>query len=446
MLYWSIVILPCLLLLLRWDLTWASIQSLAYSLYLAPIQPAVIATITIGEAVDCWVALLVLVSVPAIMTGWQLREPGQIEVNTSALAESWRRFRTNQLARISLTVIVLLISLSLCAPFLTIQHPNHQQDITVTRLAYPLESHEYITVIDTVVTQEKVIRDFNTQLLTLIRNLGQELARAPRGRIYFDSLEYKGTQLICRQGPLNTVIELEQVLMRNGEPLVASTIFFLGSDQLGRDVLSRLLYGGRVSFFISLLAVLIAVSVGTFVGMVAGYFGGWTDGVLMRIVDVLLAFPSVFLVLILVALFGNSTLLLISVFGLTGWMSTARLVRAEVLSLREREFVQAARLLGMSAFRIIRKHLLPNSLAPVIVTATLKIGSIILIEAALSFLGLGIQPPTPSWGNMITEGKDSLLSAWWLSVCPGTMITVAVMAFNLIGDGLRDALDVRLPK
>ena len=136
---------------------------------------------------------------------------------------------------------------------------------------------------------------------------------------------------------------------------------------------------------------------------------------------------------------------MIAVFGLTGWMSTARLVRGEVLSLREMEFIQSAKVLGLSHTRIIWRHLLPNALAPIIVTATLKIGSIILIEAALSFLGLGVQPPTASWGNMITDGKDSLLSAWWLSVCPGTMITIAVMGFNLIGDGLRDALDVRQP-
>ena len=218
----------------------------------------------------------------------------------------------------------------------------------------------------------------------------------------------------------------------------------LGTDQYARDVLSRLLYGARISLTIGFVAVSISVTVGTVLGAIAGFFGGVVDSVIMRFVDMVISFPRLILLITIIAIFEPSIFLVIAVLGLTLWPSTARIVRGEVLVLREREFIQAAQALGYPKRRIIMRHLIPNALAPVIVAATLGIGNTIVLEAGLSFLSLGVQPPTPSWGTMVADGRSDLLNAWWLSTFPGLAIVFTVLAFNLVGDGLRDALDPRL--
>jgi peptide/nickel transport system permease protein len=227
--------------------------------------------------------------------------------------------------------------------------------------------------------------------------------------------------------------------------LPPSSAHWLGTDKFGRDILSRVLYGARISLSIGFVAVGISMTLGTLIGAVAGYFGGWVDSVLMRFTDMMLAFPRLVLLIVVIAVFESPSIwLVVVVLGLTGWMGTSRIVRGEVLSLREREFVQAARALGMGDLRIILRHVVPNTMAPVIVSATLGIGLTILTEASLSFLGLGVQPPTPSWGNMVADGRDALTEAWWIATFPGLAIVLTVVAFNLLGDGLRDALDPRL--
>ena len=218
----------------------------------------------------------------------------------------------------------------------------------------------------------------------------------------------------------------------------------LGTDHFARDVLSRILYEARISLSIGFVAVGISVTIGTLIGAVAGFFGRWVDTILMRLVDMVISFPQLVLLITIIALFQPSIFLIIAVLGLTQWTGTTRLVRGEVLSLREREFIQAANALGFSRVRIILFHLIPNVLGPVIVAATLGIGNTIVLEASLSFLGLGVQPPTPSWGSMVNDGRGLLLQAWWLSTFPGLAIVVTVLCFNLVGDGLRDALDPRL--
>ena len=226
--------------------------------------------------------------------------------------------------------------------------------------------------------------------------------------------------------------------------LAPSFHHWMGTDQFGRDVFSRLIYGSRVSLAVGLVAVSIFVSIGTLVGSVAGYYGGWVDGLLMRFVDIMLSVPTFFLILMVIAFVGPNIINVMIIIGLTSWTELARLVRGEILSLKEREFIQAARLIGASDSRIILKHLLPNAMGPILVVATLGIGGAILLESSLSFLGLGVQPPTASWGNMLLEGKEHLTDAWWLVVFPGFSIFLTVMGFNLLGEGLRDLLDPRL--
>ena len=222
-----------------------------------------------------------------------------------------------------------------------------------------------------------------------------------------------------------------------------SHTFLLGSDAQGRDELSRLLYGARLSLAVGFISQSIALTIGVTLGLLAGFYGRWMDSVIMRVADVTLAFPSLLLLIAIAAAVKPSLPVVFVVIGLVGWAGMARLVRGQVLLARGLEYVQAARALGASDVRIIARHLLPNVIAPVIVAATLGIGGAIMAEAALSFIGLGAQPPTPSWGAMVAEGRDLLRVAPWVSIAPGIAIGVAVLGLNLLGDGLRDALDVR---
>jgi peptide/nickel transport system permease protein len=223
-----------------------------------------------------------------------------------------------------------------------------------------------------------------------------------------------------------------------------SAAHLFGTDDLGRDVFTRMLYGAGISLKVGFVAVGIAVVIGTLLGAVSGYYGGLVDIVIMRLVDIMLCFPSFFLILAVIAFMEPSIFNIMAVIGFTSWMGITRLVRAEFLSLKERDFVLAVKAMGASAPRIIFGHILPNALAPVLVSATLGVASAVLTESALSFLGIGVQPPTPSWGNMLTQGQSVLGIAWWLSFFPGMAILVTVLGYNLLGEGIRDAVDPRL--
>lgn len=231
-----------------------------------------------------------------------------------------------------------------------------------------------------------------------------------------------------------------------------SSQFLLGTDELGRDVLVRLAYGGRVSLFVAIVASISSLIIGAIIGGISGFFGGWLDNFLMRLVDVLLSIPTFPLLMILAMYFGGSLWNIILIFAILGWMGESRLIRGYFLSLKETEFVEAAFAIGASSRRIIFRHIMPNTLAVLLVSVTLSVGGVILFEAALSYLGLGIQPPTPSWGNMLQRSMEYILGAptkgggppWWLTFYPGLMIFLTALSVNFLGDGLRDALDPRM--
>lgn len=244
--------------------------------------------------------------------------------------------------------------------------------------------------------------------------------------------------LATRIAPFDPDAQLYE--MRLAQP---GSAYLLGGDSLGRDVLSRLIYAGRVSLLVALPSTAIALVAGVGIGSAAGFYGGWVDRALMRVTDIVLVFPTFFLLILAVATFGRSLALLILVIGLTAWPTNARVVRGQVLNLRSRDYVSAARAAGAGDRWIIWRHLVPQLIPIIVVSATIRVANNILVESGLSFLGLGVAPPTPTWGNMVAEGADSMRQAWWTVIFPGGMILLVVLAFNLAGEGLRDLLDPR---
>lgn len=263
----------------------------------------------------------------------------------------------------------------------------------------------------------------------------------PSGRA--GMLVFAGLALVSLVGPalLPNPAEMPDVVAGATAP---SLTHLFGTDQLNRDILSRVVNGGRISLTVAVLAMALSLSLGALVGLIAGYAGGWVDAVLMRIVDAALAIPRLFVILLLLVVWERIPLAaLVLVLGTTGWFATSRLVRGEVLRLRGEAFVLAARGLGAGPGRIIARHLLPNAAGPLLVAATLGVGDVILLEAGLSFLGLGIQPPTPSWGGMVLDARPLMVTAPWTAIFPGAAIVLTVLAVNLIGDGLQAAVDPR---
>lgn len=321
-------------------------------------------------------------------------------------------FRGRPLLAWGAGLVAALTLVSLLAPLLAPYDPFEQLDPAVSKYQPPGASFAAVRLADGG------------------WRLAERVERTPEGLV------------LHRLGRTETLLAPE-VSNLTADGVAHRRVFRLGSDKFGRDLLSRMLYGARVSLGIGLLAVAVALTLGVAVGSAAAVGGPVVDSLLMRGVDALLSFPWLFLMILIVALFRPGTLAMVLILGVTSWMGISRLTRAEVRGLRNREFAVAARAIGQRPLRILTRHLLPNALTPVLVQSTLLIGSLILVESSLSFLGMGVQPPTPSWGGMISEGREALGYAWWASTFPGAALAVTVIAFNLLGDGLRDALDPR---
>jgi peptide/nickel transport system permease protein len=383
------------------------------------------------------VALLLLLLLPAVLVRLadgslrHLVEPPPREgLGTWALA--WRQLRRNPRATWGLTLLALFYLAAGLAPVLTPFDPNVPGNggVLVHKLRAPgtqvllvgspdlgETACDKLTVYGDVAVLDR--REERAQEVALLEDLGVP----PRG--------WSRRADTVREATVNDVTF----------PYRTET-YLLGTDSQGRDLLSRLLFGSQISLFIGFVAMFVAVTLGIFFGSVAGYFGGWIDNLIMRLVDILLAFPRLLLLLLIVSVYPDAGIfVVIAILGATGWMGISRLVRAEFLRIKELDYAHAARSFGFSQGRIMFRHLLPNSVAPIIVNATLLIGNTILVEAALSFLGFGVQPPEASWGNIISDGQAHLRDAWWISTIPGLLIVFAVVCFNLVGDALRDALD-----
>jgi peptide/nickel transport system permease protein len=448
------------LLIARSDLLVISIRSMGAGLTLLALSFTDFSQIFTPETLEFWIAALYLLLVPIALLFFSVRGYRQTlaerETSRSGEASLWQigmmSFRRNSISVAASMVIFVLYSVAFLAPLLSPFSPYDQQDFLVTAYQPPLTRLDALVLRQhrPVIIPMRPGDDLTSRAANSLILDSQKLRS--RNQVYslkfVNSYRIEGDLVIYRQGMREKSIslsDLRNLSVTTGKPAsIVKKTFLLGTDQYGRDIFSRLIYGSRISLSIGFLVVLISVSLGTVIGISSGYFGGWVDGILMRIVDVLIAFPALFLILIIIATFGNSIYLIVITLSFTGWMGVARIVRGQVLSLKEQEFILAAKSLGLSSPRIIFRHLMPNTLTPVIVAATLRIGSIILTEAGLSFLGLGVQPPTPSWGNIINEGRDSLLNQWWISTFPGIAILSTVVCFNLIGDGIRDALDPRM--
>ncbi|NTU53558.1 MAG: ABC transporter permease [Chlorobiaceae bacterium] len=454
------------LLALSFDLFVLSVRSLLTGLALLTLSSVNFRQIFTPELLEFWIAALTIIIVPLLLLVFSTRSLRRTLLEQKETAEAgalslWQlgmiSFKRNGISLAASMVIFILYSVAFLAPFLAPFSPFDQQDFLVTAYQPPLTrldalvlSHKRPVIIPRRAGSDAVSRLSNTLITDSQKLRSRNLEFSLK---FINSYRIEGNRILFSQGMRQKSLPLTALHDFTGKSGTAATgkpgyivtkTFLLGTDQYGRDIFSRVIYGSRISLSIGFLVVLISVTLGTVIGISSGYFGGWVDNILMRIVDVLIAFPALFLILIIIATFGNSIYLIVITLSFTGWMGVARIVRGQVLSLKEQEFILAAKSLGLSSPRIIFRHLMPNTLTPVIVAATLRIGSIILTEAGLSFLGLGVQPPTPSWGNIINEGRDSLLNHWWISTFPGIAILSTVVCFNLIGDGIRDALDPRM--
>lgn len=348
---------------------------------------------------------------------------------------AWRAFKKRSAGLTGLMLLAVVYLVAFLAPVLSPYDPDAQPS-TDTIVVQNLPPGAKALVLGAGKRGEKLCRSWRLEGDRLVLDRG-ELATGSNELRLKDLGE-------PRRGWSRRADTVQRVTVGDAELLYREETYLLGTDPNGRDLLSRLIYGSRISLSIGFLAMGLAVGLGILFGALAGYLGGWVDTVVMRFVDILLAFPRLLLLMLIITVYeGAGVWTVVLVLGLTGWMGVSRLVRAEFLRLKALDYAMAARALGYSRPRIMFRHLMPNAMAPVIVSATLRVGETILVEAALSFLALGVKPPTATWGNMVEDGRGVMASAGWIAMFPGLAIVLAVVCFNLIGDALRDALDPR---
>lgn len=332
--------------------------------------------------------------------------------------------------RFSLVLVVSILIISITAPIISTDDPAFHKDVMITKLLPPLSRINFIQKRTTI----ENLSDLEYLRKKLFENLYEE------DRIYFTNIELNDSIVIVHKGKLRERINLTEIETIDQQPKINSKIFIAGTDEFGRDLFSRLIFGIRISVFIGLLSVLVSFLIGSTIGYVAGISGGLIDNLLMRLVDFFLSFPVLFFVIFLIAFVGNSILLLIIVFGFSGWMFIARLARNESIACIKKEFVQTLILAGQSKFKIVLKHILPNTISPILITLVFQMNNVVIAESALSFLGLGVQPPTPTLGSIIKSGYDYLAINGWIAFVSSIILIAIILSFNLFAEGLKKNL------
>ncbi len=333
--------------------------------------------------------------------------------------------------------IIILISFFIFAPFAASSNPNFQQNISETKLLPPFSSVEVIHLNKNKKPEQNLIGKFYNLKKEVVKNTFDESI------ILADSIVFTKVATIYQKGN-QVILPKDTILLSYGKPMITKKLFLFGTDEYGRDIYSRLVYGARISLFVGLGSVTISLLLGLSLGFLAGYPGGFVDTIISRVTDMFLSFPAIFLVILILALFGNSLFTVIIVLGFSGWMSLFKIVRSEVVSLKQKDFFISAKMSGLSGYRLLTKEVLPLILAPVVVNLVFQYGSVILAEAALSFLGLGTGSSYPSWGAMIEAGQNYLTEAWWMIVPPGLCLFVTLYAANNLGKEINLIFNPRL--
>jgi peptide/nickel transport system permease protein len=434
----TIICISIVIVILNLSKFYYSIISLLYSilLFLASFKFDPI----YYDFIEYWIAIIYL----GINISWLIiyafkKSRGQTVEHGYYLTKVFSELLKYRLAKMFVIFLYIMVSIGFLTPLITPQDPYEISNFSLTRFQKPFASKKYFVAgQNTYLMKEKnTDSTFKFNLIQNLKSFREKLVKN-EDKIYFDSLKLTESKLLLWQG--NQIKEYNSKDPDISQGRFETQFFLLGSDEYGRDVFSRMIYGTRVSLGIGIFALLLSLFIGITIGLISGYKGGIIDNIFMRFVDIVLAFPTIFLILLIVGLYGNSILLIVLFLGITTWMDVARLVRSQVNSLKNENFILAARASGFTNFRIIFHHILPNVITPVLVNAAFRIGNIIIAESALSFIGIGVRPPIASWGSILNDGKDAISNAWWISAFPGILITITVISFNFIGDKLREII------